>query len=134
MLFERKFSIRDLPLDKEVLEFNFGRVHNIIVTLRRSTEEEQKSGYKQEDSFCNITSEWTPKDTHLSAFKSLAANKMPKGSKKTDERRIYNIDEDGNISGNVYLPLRFFPDRFATFLKQFNDELFDYALRTVNIL
>src|SRR5690349_18716455 len=112
MLFERKFSVRDLQLDKEVLEFSYGGAHNIIVTLHRSTEKEQKSGYKQEDSFCKVTSEWTPKDTHLSAFKSLAAYKMPRGSKKTVEWSIYNIDEDGNISGNVYLPSRFFPDRF----------------------
>jgi hypothetical protein len=38
---------------------------------------------------------------------------MPKGSEKTDEWSIYNIDQDGNIKYITSIPPRFLPDAFV---------------------
>jgi hypothetical protein len=59
---------------------------------------------------------------------------MPKGSEKTDEWSIYNIDQDGNIKYKTSIPPRFLPDAFVSFLEQVKQELNDYAKRTVNLL
>ncbi len=134
MYFKIDFTIRGIYLDKDSVEINYGGTHKINVTLRIPTEEEQAIGHEKRNPFCIVVGEWVPKDHFLAAFKSLADNKMPKGSKKTDEWSSYNIDQDGNIKYQTNIPSRFLPDTFVSFLEQVKQELNDYARRTVNLL
>src|SRR5260221_3208328 len=134
MYFKLDLTIRDIYLDKDLVQIDYGGVHKINVTLRIPTEEEQVVGHEKRNPFCIVVGEWTPKDTFLAAFRSLADNKMPKGSNKTDEWSIYDIDQDGNIKYQTNVPSRFLPDAFVAFLEQVKQELNDYAKGTVNLL
>jgi len=134
MYFKIDLTIRGIYLDKDIVEINYGGTHKINVTLRIPTEEEQAIGHEKRNPFCIVVGEWTPIEAFLAAFKSLAHNKMPKGSKNTDEWDWHDIDQDGNIRIKMHVPTRFLPDPLVSFLEQVDKELLDYANRTVNIL
>lgn len=134
MYFKLDLTLRNIYLDKDLVEIDYGGVHRINVTLRYPTEEEQAIGHEKGNPFCIVAGEWTPRANLLGAFKSLAENKMPKGSKQTEEWHIHNIDQDGNIKVKMYVPKRLLPDPFVSFVEQVNQELNDYAKRIVNVL
>ena len=134
MYFKLDLTIRDMYLDKVLVEIDFGGVHRINITLRLPTEEEQTIGHEERNPFCIVVGQWTPKDNVLVAFKSLANNKMPKGSKKTEEWHFYDIDQEGNIKVKMYVPTKLLPDPLVSFVEQVEQELYDYAKRTLNVL
>jgi hypothetical protein len=134
MYFKLDLTMRNVYLDKDHLEVEYGGSHNIHITLRIPTEEEQAIGHEKRNPFCIVVGEWQPNENIVAAFKSLADMKMPKGSKRTDEWNICNIDQDGTIKEKMHVPLRFLPDRLVSFIEQITKELMDYAKRTVNVL
>src|SRR5260370_28377505 len=134
MFFKLDLTIRSLYLDKDTIAINFDGVHKINITLRIATEEEHDIGHEKRNPFCIVVGEWQPHENIAAAFKSLANMKMPKGSKKTEEWKNHDIDKDGNMQKQMYVPLRFLPDPLVSFVEQINRELNDYAKRTVNVL
>lgn len=134
MHFKLDLTVRNVYLDKDVVEIDLGGSHNIHITLRIPTEEEMAIGHEKRHPFCIVVGEWQPNETIVASFKSLADMKMPKGSKKTDEWQICNIDYDGNIKEKMYVPLRLLPHPLVSFIEQVDGELLDYARRTVNVL
>ncbi len=134
MYFKLDLTIRGVYLDKDAVEIGYGGVHNINITLRVPTEEEQAIGHEKRNPFCIVAGEWQPNENIATSFKNLANMKMPKGSKKAEEWDGYNIDQDGDIKQQMRVPLRLLPDPLISFVEQINRELMDYAKRTVNVL
>jgi hypothetical protein len=134
MYFKLDLTIRNVYLDKDTIEIDYDGTHNVPITLRIPTEEEQAVGHEKRNPFCIVEGQWEPNNNIVASFQSLADMKMPKGSKKTDEWHIYNIELDGTIKVKMYVPLRLLPDSMVSFIDQVNGELMDYAKRTVNVL
>jgi hypothetical protein len=134
MHFKLDLTVRELQIDKDLVEIEYGGKHNITIVFRKPTEEEQSVGHSELSPFCEASGEWNPKDKILKGFSAIASNTLPKGCKLQEEWSVYGIDEDGNFKGRMYLPLRILPDPFESFVRQVNDDLNDYAKRTVNLL
>lgn len=134
MFFKLDLTIRGIYLDKDSVKIEYGEEHNITLTLRIPTEEEQSISHEKSNPFCTIAGEWQLKENTLAFFKSLANMKMPKGSKNTEEWSIYNIDPDGSIQKRIYIPYRLLPDPLVSYITQVKSVLLDHAKRTVNVL
>lgn len=123
MYFKLELTIRNVYLDKDTIEIDYDGTHNVHVTFRIPTEEEQAVGHEKRNPFCIVEGQWEPNTNIVTSFQSLADMKMPKGSKKTDEWHIYNIELDGTIKVKMYVPLRLLPDPMVSFIDQVNGEL-----------
>jgi hypothetical protein len=131
MYFELNLTIREIQLEIDLVEFDYGGVHKIKVTLSTPTEDDKSAGYTPSNFFCKVSGQWEPKENILAVFTSLAEKKVPKGSKASDEWKDF-ADQNGNTTAVV--PLRLLSDPFISFANQVRSELNDYARRTVNVL
>ena len=128
MLFKLEYTILELFLDlnqSDSLRLDYDDPHQITVELRIPTLDEQTIGHSKDNPFGTAVSIVEPPENISIMFASLAANRLPTGSKKTDRWPEY-ISPDGEIKENYVVPLSLLPEAFQQFAEQIRTELSDY--------
>ena len=136
MFFKLEYTIRQLHLNWDLgrsIYMSFGGPHQISVEFRLPTEDEQKIGHKRDNAFGTAISIVEPPAYITEMFSSLANNRLPPGGKSIDAKQEY-VEPNGEIKGNLVVPLYLLPDDFQQFANGIQSELADFLKRALNIL
>ena len=124
------YSVRDLyfarPKDGR-LDFYCGGSHDLSVTVRMATIEEDKRD--DNASLSEAVCKRAPKPHILKMFESLSKNQMPEGSNLKD--RPDYIDASGSIKDNHIVHMELMPVSFQSYAADIRQELDYYAKNTV---
>jgi hypothetical protein len=131
MFFKNECSIRDHWI-VEPVQFTYSSHHKIEVSLRSPNEHEMELGYRRETAVCTAIMEREPSMLILGMFEDLAENRLPVGSKIPEHSP--HVTPDGTIRDGWVVPRSWLPQAFQSFTDQVDNELTDYARRSVLVL
>ena len=111
--------------------FEYGGPHNVEVTLRAPSSDEQAQGHDKLNAFCTAMSVVQPNENILEVLNQISRNEYSvlEGGEGT---RLRYKGADGS---EIRLPaFSRFPEHFKSFVTTARDELSDYGSRTVSVL
>lgn len=116
--------------------FNVRRAHQITVTLRLPTEEEQQTGFRIDDAQCEGEMNFDPNDKVVEALRALSEHRLPEGGKPrsawSDARAF--VDESGNLLENHMAPWEALPEPLQSYLTQSGSELNEAIRAALGVL
>lgn len=138
MFFKYEFSVSNLGLTptseyyarEYPLVFDYG---NVRVEVGPPTEEEEAIGHDSWSSLGKAVGEFEPPKRVGPMFEPLSRDELPEGS-TPDENAPYFDRERGNLRKDHIPPAEIMPPAFQDFSSRVNNELTDYAYRTVRVL
>jgi len=135
MYFKLEYTVQQLPVrieNGDLVRMAYGGPHQVNVSLRSPTAEEQEAGHKRENAFCTATSQQEPSASIHDMFESLADHRVPPGIQVPDGHP--HFDRDGRLKDDYALPFEVLPESFRSLAAQVWCELDDYITRTIRVL
>lgn len=132
VFFKLEYTIRELRIQPDdTYVFDYNGPHNINVTLRAPSEQEQVVGHRSEHAFCTSTGQVEANPKNSEEFLRIASN----GVLGPDDATPVALEYTGQDGTHIRLPgLSAFPEHFRTFIDGARRELADHARRTVSVL
>jgi hypothetical protein len=131
--FKLEYTVGKLIIPPEVMiNFEYGGPHEIKVSLRAPTNEEQVTGHVATNAFCTASSAVEPNDRVQDIFMMITVNQIKPADDGWSQSSIGYSLPDGS---RIRIPgLAVFPEHFRSFIMYVENELADWAVRTISVL